>query len=46
MLRAKAETFPLECVASLPSHWEVEVGGWWLGGLGPRRQVRGPFRVS
>lgn len=28
VLRAKAETFLLECIASLPSCWEVEVGGW------------------
>lgn len=41
MLRAKAETFPLECITSLPSRWEVAVGDWWLGGLGPRRQPGG-----
>lgn len=28
VLRAKAETFLLQFVASLPSRWEVEVGGW------------------
>lgn len=28
VLRAKAEIFFLECIASLPSCWEVEVGGW------------------
>lgn len=41
MLRAKAETFSLECITSLPSHWEVAVGDWWLGGLEPRRQRGG-----
>lgn len=46
VLRAQAETFPLECIASLPSCWEVEVGDRGLGGLGPRRRARGPFRVS
>lgn len=37
MLRVKPEIFPLEYITSLPSHWEVEVGGWWLGGLGTMR---------
>lgn len=44
MLRAKAETFPLECIASLPSRWEVEVRGWRLGGLGPRRRGKGALQ--
>lgn len=42
--------FPLivVCVASLSSLAGrcMEVGGWCLGGLGPRRQGRRPFRVS
>lgn len=44
VLRAKVETFLLKCIASLPSFWEV--GGWWLGGLEPRRRGTGALQES
>lgn len=44
VLRAKAGTLLFQCRASLPSLWEVEVGSWYLGGLGPQGWGKGALR--
>lgn len=42
----RAKIFSFERIASLPSHWEVEMGGSGWGAWGPGDRARGPFRVN